>query len=189
MNATQVVTHEIAHAQRRAAGEALLEGFGAVATIALAIIGLAGVLSTTMAAPIAAIVLGAAILFEGGIEFRHGRLIRVLPAEWRASEKAATADLQGGVAAIVLGVLALLGIASGTLLAVTLMAVGTAFLFSGRMLSGIAGVVMGILAVLGVSPQILILSGLLVLGAGLLLSGSEMFATTLAERSALEERS
>jgi hypothetical protein len=180
MNATQ--SHTITHETHAMSTGGAVEGFGAIATIALAIVGLAGVFSTTMAA-IAAIVLGAAILFEGGsLEFINGRIRKAVLGEGLWHENAAATDLQGGVAAIVLGILALLGIASVTLLAVTLITVGAAFLFSGRFLSGLAGVVLGILAVVGLSPAILVLVGLLALGAGLLFTGSEMFSSTLTER-------
>jgi len=192
MNGTQAVTHESlsTHTQVQSnafvAGEALFEGVGAIATIALSIVGLAGVFPATMAA-IAAIVLGAAILLEGGaVEFKNGRLARAMPIQ--GYETAAAADIQGGIGAIVLGILALLGVAPLTLLCVTLIAVGAAFLFSGRFLSGMAGVVLGILSVAGISSLYLVLVGLLVLGAGLLFAGSEMFARNLAERSTYEAR-
>jgi hypothetical protein len=189
MNGTQVhaVTHEPipAHTHTRgtvAAGGAMLEGFGAVATMALAIVGLAGVLSTSMAA-IATLVLGAAILFEGGaVTWKNGRIIPATMAEGKTFEIGAMADFQGGVAAIVLGILALLGISPLILLSVALIAVGAAFLFSGRFVSGLAGVVLGILAVVGLSSLSLVLVGLLVLGAGTLFAGSELAVSTWAEQ-------
>ena len=161
----------------------MFEGFGAIASIALAIVGLAGVLSTTMAA-IAMIVLGVAILFEGGaVEWRNGQFIKAAAGRGVIHTTAAGADLQAGVAAIVLGILALIGIGSPVLLSVSLIAVGAAFLFSGRFLSGIAGIVLGILAVVGVSQLSLVLVGTLVLGAGLLFAGSELAAEALTEGS------
>jgi len=164
-------------------GGALFEGIGAIASIALAIVGLAGVLSNTIAA-IAMIVLGVAILLEGGaLEWSNGRFIRATGSESIVSATAATADLQAGIAAIVLGILALIGIDSMVLLSVSLMAVGAAFLFTGRFLSGIAGIVLGILAVVGNAPLNLVLVGTLVLGAGLLFAGFEMAMGALAERT------
>jgi hypothetical protein len=160
----------------------MLEGFGALATMALAIIGLAGLFPASMAA-IAAIVLGAAILFEGGaVTWKNGRIMPANMTEGKTFEVGAMADFQGGVAAIVLGILALLGISQLSLLSVALIAVGAAFLFSGRFLSGLAGVVLGILAVVGLSPVSLVLVGLLVLGAGILFAGSELAVRSWAEQ-------
>ncbi len=59
----QPAQHE--SALKWAAGGSMMEAVGAIATIALAIVGLAGVFSPTMAS-IATIVIGAAILLEGG---------------------------------------------------------------------------------------------------------------------------
>jgi hypothetical protein len=183
MNGTaqaQTVRHDSV-TQRVVAGGAMVEGFGALATMALAIVGLAGVFSTTMAA-IAAIVLGAAIVIEGGgIEWKNGRLARPSFSEGAWFEMVWGTDLQAGLAAIVLGILALLGISSMVLLSVALLAVGAAFLFSGRFLSGLAGVVLGILAVVGISTESLVLIGLLVAGAGLLFTGVGVATRSLAE--------
>src|SRR5947209_6027837 len=111
MNPTQahIATHETEHTGL-AAGGALLEGFGAIATMALAIVGLAGVFATTMAA-IATIVLGVSILSEvGTFGFKGGRIFTARKVEGWSFGTAATADCQSGIAAIVLGILALLGI-------------------------------------------------------------------------------
>ncbi|HWH69107.1 MAG TPA: hypothetical protein VNT26_06965, partial [Candidatus Sulfotelmatobacter sp.] len=95
---------------------------------------------------------------------------------------AAAVDFQGGLAVVVLGILALLGIAPQTLLSVSVIALGATFLLSGRLLIGMGATVLGILSVVGFSPLTLVLVGLLISGAGLLFSGSAMAATTMAER-------
>lgn len=184
MDGTQAVIHEPASESRSSAiiGGSALEGFGAIATIALAIVGLVGVFPPTMAA-IAAIVVGAATLVEGGALGLNtggmsdaGGVARRLPRETGA-------DFPGGLATLVLGILALLGVASHPLLSVAVIALGATFMFSGRALIGLGAVVLGILAVVGFTSLTLVLVGLLILGAGLLLSGSRNAVRTLEARS------
>lgn len=185
MNGTQahVVTHETVHETRSTGivGGSILEGFGAIATIALAIVGLAGVFPLTLAA-IAAIVVGAATLVESGAFGLKGGSLSYRRIESQLFEGAAAVDFQGGLAVVVLGILALLGIAPQTLLSVSVIALGATFLLSGRLLIGMGATVLGILSVVGFSPLTLVLVGLLISGAGLLFSGSAMAATTMAER-------
>lgn len=153
-------------------GGSLLEGFGAIATIALAIVGLAGVFSSTMAS-IASIVLGAATLVEAGafgVKNAEGTYVRT---ERSFLGGATAVDFQGGLATVVLGILALLGVAPATLLAVSVIALGATFLLSGRVLIGLGAAVLGILAVVGLDAWTLVLTGFLVLGTGLLFTGSE----------------
>lgn len=159
-------------------GSSLLEAFGAIATVALSIVGLAGVFSTTLAAT-AAVVAGTAALAEGGA---FGWRRAGIEAEPRLFEGAASADFQGGLATLVLGILALLGIASLTLLSVAVIVLGVTFLLSGRALTGLAAVVLGILAVAGFTPLTLVLVGFLSLGAGLLFAGSENAADATASQ-------
>ena len=178
MNGTHVATHETISEGRRTgifAGSAL-EGFGAIAAVALSIVGLVGVFPPTMAA-IAAIVVGAGTLIEGGAFGLAGA--RQGMSYWFAGAKGA--DFQAGLATVVLGILALLGIAPQTLLAVAVIALGASFLLSNRVMIGLGAVVLGILAVVGLAQLTLVLVGLLILGAGLLFSGTQMAATTATE--------
>lgn len=161
------------------AGGSLMEAFGAIATVALAIVGLARIWPTTMAA-IAAIVVGAATLVEAGaFGLQSSRERSHAGGEDKLAEGATGVDLLGGLAAVVLGILALLGVASVSLVAIAVLTLGATFTFTGRFSVGLGAVVLGILAVCGLAPATLYLVGLLVLGAGLLLSGSQTAARTL----------
>jgi hypothetical protein len=186
MNGTQahIGTHESVTEARSSLvmGGSLLEGFGSIATIALAIVGLAGVFSPTMAA-IAAIVLGAATMVEGGAFGVKAAQLSASTGETRYFEGAFGADFQGGLATVVLGILALLGVAPLTLLSVAVIALGATFLFSNRIMIGLGAAVLGILAVVGLSTLTLILVAFLVLGAGLLFTGSKNAAFMAAARS------
>jgi len=181
MDATHVATHDSMTETRTKAlaGGSALEGFGAIAAMALAIVGLVGKLSLTMAA-IATIIIGAAAMIEGGAfglrsaRFSAGRF----QGSW--FEGATGADFQGGLATLVLGILALLGVAPETLLSVAVLALGATFIFSGRLLIGLASVVLGILAVVSATPVTLVLVGILILGAGLLFGGAENAASASA---------
>ncbi len=110
------------------------DALGGIATIILAVFGLAGVAVATML-PIAIIVLGAALLVQGGTmlsEYAH----IIFPA----GRGAATVENFGGgslavvfvvgAAGIVLGVLALIGIYPGVLSSVAVIAFGAAMVLS-----------------------------------------------------------
>jgi hypothetical protein len=108
--------------------------FGAAAAVVLSIVGLAGVLATAMMS-IATIVLGAAFLLDAGaVGARYRKLARECFA---GEERLARLELGGGISAgscagiagIVLGILALLGLTPVTLCAVALIAFGAAMLF------------------------------------------------------------
>jgi hypothetical protein len=110
----------------------------------------------------------------------------------------ASAGFLGGIAGIVLGILALLGVATMTLLSVAILVYGASFMLSGisaerlvgslgthgtagemtsgHFMVGIAALVLGILAVVGLSQLTLVLVGLLCLGTGALFSGSALGA-------------
>ncbi len=170
-----------------------MEAIGAIAAIALAIVGLAGVFSNTMAA-IATIVIGASILSEAGAfgatYWNRAGVTGVTSSE---SSGGMGADMLGGVAGIVLGILALLGVAQGTLLSVAVLVFGATFLLSsvansnvnafnsgGQVLVGLGGIVLGILAVIGLDPMTLVLVGLLSLGVAALFSGSSWGVRAMA---------
>lgn len=156
---------------KRMAGELMGEAAGSVAVIALAIAALAGV-QPYLLAGIATIVLGAAVLIEGGV--LDGR-------EVIERGELASTEFLGGFAGIILGILALLGIASMTLLSVAVIVFGAGLLFSrlvggdygGRSLVGIAALVLGILSVVGLSQPVLVPVALLALGTMELIGGLE----------------
>jgi len=178
------------------------EAIGGIATIVLAIVALGGT-SAAFLLSIATIVFGAALLIEGtsiASDYAH------LPAS--------TTDvgfgfgglgtvLLAGVAGIILGVLALVGINPPVLTASAVIVFGGAMMLSSsataslqtlkartsgnamlsvlisgtsgaQALAGIAALVLGILAVTGVASQTLPLVALLVLGAVLLTAGNGM---------------
>ncbi len=114
---------------KNAAGGMFLEG---IAAIILAIIGLAGILPHTLAG-IAGVVMGATLLTEGGAVTSGYRLwaSRVgNEGETPSWSEGLSAEFLGGLAGIVLGILALLGLSSEALLAVALIVFGTTFLLS-----------------------------------------------------------
>ncbi len=115
-----------------AAGGSMMEAIGALATIALAIVGLAGVFSSTMAS-IATIIVGAAILIEGGsVGASSWALSRSSSASTTKTQTAVGGGLGAqtlwGVAGIVLGILALLGVSQLTLLSVAVLVFGASFM-------------------------------------------------------------
>jgi hypothetical protein len=153
----------------------------AIAIIALSIVGLAGVFSPTMAA-IATIVAGAALLLEGGAFEATGTRLEegaCLAGGW-------SAEALGALAGIVLGILALLGVESITLLSVAVLTFGATLFLSGWMMSargwvsgpmdgqlllGLSITILGLLAVIGISSLTLLLVGLLIFGAAGLFGG------------------
>ncbi len=136
MNATD--THAIGqHANesthKRAVGGSFTEAIGAFGVIVLAIIGLVGILAHTLAA-IATILVGAAILIEGGaLTSGYGQLVSRVGEEAKTFEwgRGVTAEFMGGVAGIVLGILALFGTYPETMLAVAVIVYGATFLLTG----------------------------------------------------------
>lgn len=202
MNTTsETMQHQPARATglKWVAGGSMVEAIGAFATIALAIVGLAGVLSATLAA-IATIVIGASILIEGGAFTAGAATFNRSEGSTLETSGGASASFLGGVAGIILGILALLGVAWATLVSVAVLVYGASFMLSsisaerfsstvgtqgagaelstagtsGHFIVGVAAVVLGILAVVGLSQLTLVLVGLLCLGAGALFSGSAL---------------
>jgi len=109
-----------------------LDAIGGIATAVLAIMGLTGFDPTGMAA-IATIVFGAALLVQGGtILSEYSQVVSLAPASSSAltGGEGLPAMFMAGVAGIVLGVLALLGIAYMALIAVALIVFGAALVLS-----------------------------------------------------------
>ena len=172
MNATEVQTgyppvHREATTIKTMTGGALMESLGSLATLALAIAGLAGAYSPTLAA-IGTIVLGAAIWIEGGGFIAGHRLAMHADSPTAAWGKGLAAEFVGGLGGIVLGILALLGVVPMTLLSIAMLVFGASFLFSNRFgfasgaqsMAGLVGLVLGLLAVCGISSLTLVLVAL-----------------------------
>jgi hypothetical protein len=107
----------------------LVDAVGGVATVVLAIVALAGVHADILT-PIAVIVFGAALLIQGGAmlsEYAQLSLPTQISAEQFGAGSLSSVFLVGA-AGIVLGVLALIGIASGTLTSIAVIAFGVALL-------------------------------------------------------------
>ncbi|WGR95580.1 hypothetical protein MTX26_07335 [Bradyrhizobium sp. ISRA443] len=112
----------------------VVDAIGGAATVILAIVALAGV-GQSMLAAIATIVFGAALLIQGGTMLTEfTKLIAPPSAAGTADEVMAGGGLSSlfvvGAAGIVLGVLALVGIAAQTLTAAAVIAFGGALLLS-----------------------------------------------------------
>jgi hypothetical protein len=169
------------------ANNSIMEAFGAIATIALAIVGLAGVFSPTMAA-IGVIIVGAAVLMESDFFSVFWTSSRTgSHSSEREALETPNALLIGSLTGVVLGILALLGVSSATLLSVAILVYGASFLVSGAtpaqnnwmahasggdVLVGLGTIVLGLLAVIGVDSLTLVLVALLTLGVAALFSHS-----------------
>lgn len=113
------------------------EIIGGLAAIVLTILGLAHVAPTLML-PVATITIGVALVFEGGsIAAEYSRIIsKTAENSVQSAEMGGgmTAEMLAGIAGIVLGILALLGLASITLCAAAVIVYGAALsLSSGTM--------------------------------------------------------
>jgi hypothetical protein len=120
---------------RAAAYGGLADAIGGIATIVLAIVALAGV-HPAIVLSVAVIVFGATLLIQGGtlvseyegIMFPAGTANVVSPEQFGVGGLATLFLV--GVAGIVLGILALLGIAAETLTAISVIAFGASLLLS-----------------------------------------------------------
>ncbi|HVM47357.1 MAG TPA: hypothetical protein VMU04_04985 [Candidatus Acidoferrum sp.] len=114
-------------------GRSVAEAIGAIATVILAIIGLAWVDSNLLAA-IATIVIGASIVAEGwslSSSFRQFAMASAGVESATGTSGTMSADFLGGLAGIVLGILAIFGkVAPLTLLAVALLVFGATLVLS-----------------------------------------------------------
>jgi hypothetical protein len=111
----------------------VIEGLGGITGAVLAVLGLAGVLPGYMVS-IAAITLGVALLFEGGaVASRYSRLLHVAGGDQESKLEiggGSTVEFLGGASGIVLGILALLGIAGDALLPVAAIVFGATLMLS-----------------------------------------------------------
>jgi len=111
-----------------AAGASILEAIAAVGTVVLAILGLVNILPAYMAG-VGTIALGVSVLLEGGaIATRYSRVLSHFDESGSLSRPelgtGMTAEAFAGIAAIALGILALLGVDPGTLTAVAVVVIG-----------------------------------------------------------------
>jgi hypothetical protein len=115
-----------------AACRSIAEAIGGIAAVILAVIGLAGILPNLLAS-IVTIVIGAGILVEGwaiGSSCRQLSPAGTAPGQDRGLSGTLTAEFLGGIAGIVLGILALFRMVPDTLLAVALLVFGATLLLS-----------------------------------------------------------
>lgn len=133
--ATAEATH-LTHGDRTTmelvAGGSTGEAIGGIGAVVLAILGLAGVLPFVLAA-VATICVGAALILEGGaLTARYSRILREVGARSQTEVGEVgggmTTELLGGVAGVVLGVLAILGVASLSLMAIAAIVFGVSLL-------------------------------------------------------------
>jgi hypothetical protein len=174
-------SHEKAH--KIMAGGIGVAALLGLASVILSIIGLIDVAPLYMAG-ITAIALGFAMLLAGGFSMEWF----TTPREhfFYEGEGAMSTEVLAGVGAVVMGIMALLGVVPGVLLPVSVLAIGVSMFisswtggthFSGiKCLTGLSGIVLGILGLTSVFPLTLTLVGFLVLGFGILFSGSIMGA-------------
>ena len=176
------------------------EAIGGLATIALAIIALAGT-SPEFLLAIATIVFGAALLIEG-TSVVTDYVLAATPGAFGVAAGELAAVFLAGLAGIILGVLSLLGIHPAILASAAVITFGTALLLNSssmlnlysvkarggsefimggavgtaaaQALAGLAASVLGILAVAGSQSMSLDLVALLVLGAAILVTGNGM---------------
>ncbi len=180
-----------------------VEATGGAAVIALAIIGLSGYLPEWMM-PVSAIVAGAVVFLQrGALAGMLPSFLSRVPISKRTEtmlESSAVIEALGGAAALVLGILAVIGIVPVTLTAIAAICLGVTFVlgdaekvrydaFAPEGVSrtvhraslagggtaatlGLAGAVLGILALVGIGPAPTHnLIAFLCLGAGMLLAG------------------
>lgn len=115
------------------------EAIAGAAALVLAIIGLAGMMSTVMSA-ISVIAAGAAFLFQGAaVAARHSYLGRMARADYTEGELMTdtSAEIIGGITGIVLGILALIGLVPMTLLSVGTIVFGGTLLLGSRAVYGV----------------------------------------------------
>jgi hypothetical protein len=135
MNGTTNVTHESwGHMLKAmAARSSVMESIGGIAVVILSIIGLAGSLQAGVAA-VSVVLIAASLLLECGTlaaNYRQ-RLSNVAEGSARSSglDGLVTFEFMAGIAGILLGVLALLGVATWTLISVGVIVLGCAFLLN-----------------------------------------------------------
>jgi hypothetical protein len=129
------------------AGGSITEAICGAATAVLAIIGLTGTMPGYMAS-VATIAFGVALVAQGGaVAARHSHLLReATPLEWGAHTEVGGgigAEMLAGGAGVVLGILGLLGIGTGTLIPIAVIVFGGALLLGSSAGVDVGGVAAG----------------------------------------------
>ncbi|HEX5445635.1 MAG TPA: hypothetical protein VFW87_17540 [Pirellulales bacterium] len=201
-------THYTGRALSFAIGESTAEAVCGLAAIVVAIVGLANP-EWTILTPIATILASAALVFAGATACSRCMASSApLPSTTeREMEAGMSAEILGGIAGVVLGILAILGLAANLLVSIAIIVFGASLLLGSmatvsfrsmataeggagthygvsmargsHVLFGLATIILGIVALVGEAQYgpILNLVGLLVVGAGVL-----MTATAFARR-------
>jgi len=116
----------------------MIEATGGFAAIILAILSFCTVAPAYLV-PVATIVLGTALLFEGGaVAARYWRLPpEIATGRWASTELTSGmfAEIAAGVAGVVLGILALVGLAPATLVATAMLVFGVALVLGSGLTS------------------------------------------------------
>ena len=138
MNFTRI-THEPVHEslgqmlKTSATRGSVMEAIGGIIVVVLSIIGLAGMWQASMAA-ISVILVGALILFEcGTLAANYRRRLfdqEVSSAGASGFDGVVTVEFMAGIAGILLGVLALLGVSTWSLISVAVIVLGGAYLLN-----------------------------------------------------------
>lgn len=135
---TVMTSPEERHIAESVGSGSVAETVGGIAAIVLAILGLANI-NPPLMIPIATIAIGVALLFEGGsIAAEYSKIVaKSTESETQVVEMGSgmTSEMLAGIAGIVLGILALLGLASITLTASALIVYGAALALSSGMMS------------------------------------------------------
>jgi hypothetical protein len=135
---TLMTSPEDRHIAESVGSSSVAEIVGGIAAIVLAVLGLANV-NPTLMLPIATIAIGVAFLFEGGSIVAEYTDVISKSTETGAQVmevgSGMTAEVVAGIAGIVLGILALLGLTSIILVASALIVYGTALALSSGMMS------------------------------------------------------
>jgi hypothetical protein len=129
MEVPMSVTYSSSVSGEAAAYGGFVDALGGIATIVLAIIGLTGVKPDALLS-ISTIVFGAALLIQGGAMLSEFAQIETTDASIATGSGGVSALFLVGVAGIVLGVLALVGIHAPLLTSVAVIAFGVALLLS-----------------------------------------------------------
>ncbi|HEX5385751.1 MAG TPA: hypothetical protein VFW66_03510 [Gemmatimonadales bacterium] len=117
-------------AVRSIEGGSTTEGICGAGAVILAILALLGVLPLTLVS-IATIAVGVAMVVGGGaVLAKYNRLVALRPSEQHEISGGLGLEVLGGIAGIVLGILALLGIGNLMLLSIAAIVLGAALLLS-----------------------------------------------------------
>lgn len=159
-------------------------GVGIMSAIAivLSIIGLANY--SLMASAVAVIMLAVVFMLEGGTMVRFFQLSH-RKRENNMQTAELNAELVGGIAGLVLGILAVMGYIPITMISIAVIIYGAALILGSafaptlgtvgtrmegqsafEILTGVAGLILGILALIGIYPLVLCLVAIIVLSLG-----------------------